>query len=127
MGDYRRLISWQQAEELAVSIYGLTAAFPDSERRTLGDQMRRAAVSVGSNLAEGSGRQSANAFRAFARIALGSLSELSSQLSLAERLGFVSSEAAKPVQEQCVSVGRLLGGLLKTSKPGNNQRSNNHN
>lgn len=89
MHQFRRLEVWQAAVDLAVSIYELTATYPTSERFGLTSQMRRAAVSVSSNIAEGAGRGSPKEMAQFLRLAIGSICELESQIELSERLGFV--------------------------------------
>jgi four helix bundle protein len=76
MGDFRKLEVWQKSQQLVTSIYRLTSSFPAAERYGLSAQMRRAAVSVSANLAEGCGRMGDAELRRFVRISLGSLSEL---------------------------------------------------
>jgi four helix bundle protein len=90
MGDFKKLEVWRRAQNLAGTIYQLTNRFPTTERYGLSSQMRRAAVSVTANLAEGCGRQGDTELRRFVRISLGSLSELECELLLAADLGFCS-------------------------------------
>lgn len=97
--------------ELTKAVYDLTSCFPAEERYGLCQQMRRAAVSIPSNIAEGSGRNHAREFLQFIGIARGSLAELETQLKLAVMLGFVSAEDS--AFEMADSVGRLLTGLHK--------------
>ena len=85
---YQRLQVWQDAIELVTDVYRLTSQFPDSEKFGLVSQMRRAAVSIPSNIAEGAGRGSDKEFRRFLLIARGSLQELETQLIISGRLGF---------------------------------------
>lgn len=85
---YQRLQVWQEAIELVTDVYRLTSHFPDSEKFALVSQMRRAAVSIPSNIAEGAGRGSDKEFRRFLLIARGSLQELETQLIISDRLGF---------------------------------------
>jgi four helix bundle protein len=92
MGDYRQLSVWKRAHGLALRIYHATRRFPDTERYGLIAQLRRAAISVVSNMAEGSGRQSDRELARFLRIARGSVCELECQLLLARDLGFLKSE-----------------------------------
>ena len=87
MNDFRRLEVWRESLELAEHVYRLTEAFPASERWGLTAQLRRAATSVSSNIAEGAGRGSNREFRRFLTIARGSLFEVDSQLEIASRLG----------------------------------------
>ncbi|MBR4172061.1 MAG: four helix bundle protein [Kiritimatiellae bacterium] len=86
---HRQLQIWQKGMELAQKIYHLVAAFPSCEHYALADQLRRAAVSVPSNIAEGAQRQSAKDFRHFLSISIGSLAEIDTQLELAIRLGYL--------------------------------------
>ena len=86
--DYRKLIVWQKAIELTVLVYKLTRPFPKEEIYGLTSQMRRASVSIASNIAEGRGRLNASEFRQFLGIAQGSMYELQTQLQVARRLGF---------------------------------------
>lgn len=111
--SYRDLIAWQKAMELVESIYKLTARLPDAERFGLVAQLRRAAVSIPSMLAEGHARTSTREFARFLSIARGSLAEVETQVLIAERLGFVSRDASRQVFEQCDEQGRLLRGLKK--------------
>jgi four helix bundle protein len=90
MGDFKKLEVWRRAQKLAGTIYQLTNRFPSAERYGLSSQMRRAAVSVTANLAEGCGRQGDLELRRFVRISLGSLSELECELLLAADLTFLN-------------------------------------
>ena len=99
---------------LAGECYRLTAGFPAAERYGLSAQIRRAAVSVPSNLAEGHNRRSRNAFANHVGIALGSQAEIETQLMLAVSLGFATEDDAKPVLEHASEVGRLLHGLVRS-------------
>ncbi len=91
MGNFKDLLVWRKADELAFQIYRVTRIFPKDEMYGLVSQIRRAAVSVSTNLAEGSGRQNRKEVKQFANIALGSLSEVESLLSFSQRLGFMES------------------------------------
>jgi four helix bundle protein len=91
--DYRRLDVWRRGRELALAIYRLTEGFPRSETFGLVSQMRRSAVSVVSNIAEGASRGSDREFARFIRYALGSAAELECQLDLCHQLGYVSQTA----------------------------------
>jgi four helix bundle protein len=99
---------------LAKNVYKLTAVFPDSERYGLISQMRRAAVSVPSNIAEGHGRLTDRSFRLFLSQARGSVFELETQLELAIDLNFCVREVATRLLADCNEVARILNGLLKT-------------
>lgn len=88
---YQKLVVWQRAMQLVTEIYQLTDTFPDSEKFGLRSQLRRAAVSIPSNIAEGSGRSSDKDFVRFLSIATGSLQELETQLLIAEKLRYTDS------------------------------------
>ena len=114
--SYRELIVWRKAVDLVEAIYKATAGFPTHEIYGLTSQVRRAAVSVPSNIAEGQGRQSTNEFLHHLSIAYGSLMEVETQLIIAERLSYLPP----PDREHCLSlaaeVGRLLNGLSNSLK-----------
>ena len=110
---YRELVVWRRAMELAREVYAGTEAFPKNEMFGLQIQLRRAAVSVPSNLAEGHGRLNDGHFRQFLANARGSLFELQTQLELANGLGFIESDRFNGVMEKCEDVARLINGLLR--------------
>ena len=89
--DYRDLEVWKQAMELCERVYALVRKFPQEEKRALGDQLRRAVVSIPSNIAEGNGRDSRSEYARFLSIARGSVFEVQTQLELASRFGYISS------------------------------------
>jgi len=109
---HRDLIAWQEAIRLVEIIYRDTSAFPNEETFGLKTQIRRAAVSVPSNIAEGSARNTTGELVQFLGIARGSLAELETQIELAVRLGFLNK--ATDAENQVVRVGRLVGALLKS-------------
>ena len=111
MGDYRRLGVWVKAHEVTLAVYRQTAGFPPGERYGLTAQIRRSAVSLGSNLVEGSGRRSDGDMRRFLQIARGSLCELQYQLLLARDLEYVSRETWDALAARSDEVGRMLTGL----------------
>ena len=108
------LVAWQQAMLLVKQVYELTAGFPADERFGLVAQMRRAAVSIPGNIAEGAARRSSHAFSQFLIVARGSLSELDTQFRIAQDLGFCSPQAA--LEMQMDRLFSLLGGLLKNQR-----------
>jgi len=110
--SYRDLRVWQQSMDLAEETYRATEQFPKHERYGLVSQLRRAAVSVASNIAEGHSRSRGDYIRHLF-ISSGSLSEMETQLALGARLGFLSREQAERLLEVCDQVGRMLGGLRK--------------
>ena len=111
MKGYRDLVVWQKAMELVTSVYEATSAFPRHELYGLTGQIRRAAVSVPSNLAEGHGRTSRREFHQFISQARGSLMEVETQLEIARNLGYLSSADAAELLAKASRVGRMLNGL----------------
>ncbi len=99
---------WRSAMDLAIEVYRQTASFPQHKMYSLTQQMRRAAVSIPSNIAEGNGRRSAKEFRQFLFQAPGSLLELQTQAMIAKRLDYFSEPQAKEILEQAGRVGRSL-------------------
>ncbi len=116
MRGYRDLRAWQQAMELVTEIYKATRAFPKYELYGLVAQLRRAAVSAPSNLAEGHGRNSKNEFRQFIGQARGSLSEVEIQLEIARNLGYLERASADALLECADAVGKMLTGLRSWSE-----------
>jgi four helix bundle protein len=112
--SYKDLTAWQKAMTLAAECYRFTAAFPAEERYGLTAQIRRCAVSIPSNLAEGHNRRSRQAFANHVSIALGSQAELETQVALAVRLDLSSESAAAPVLALTAEVGKLLHGLVRS-------------
>ena len=120
--SFRDLAVWQHAMRLVEDVYATTSSFPSSELYGLTSQMRRCAVSIPSNIAEGRGRQSTPDFVKFLTIAYGSLAELQTQLELSWRLNYISKQANERFQEQTNEIGRMLNGLMnslrrRTSEP----------
>jgi four helix bundle protein len=109
--SFRELIAWQKAMLLVERTYTATAAFPDTEKFGLTSQMRRAAVSIASNVAEGQSRNTRGEFVQFIGHARGSLAELETQVLLSTRLGFLSTSDESALMEDVMEVGRLLNGL----------------
>jgi four helix bundle protein len=111
---FKDLIAWQKAMDLVAAVYQLTDRFPKREVYSLTDQIRRAAVSVPSNIAEGQAHFHQKEFLHFLRHSRGSLAEVETQLLLAQRLQYVSEEDAKPILQQVAEVGKILNGLIKS-------------
>ncbi|MFC1548357.1 four helix bundle protein [Candidatus Omnitrophota bacterium] len=111
---HKDLDAWKESVSLAESIYRITKDFPSDERFGLVAQLRRAAVSIPSNIAEGATRHSSKEFIQFLYIALASTSEIETQLILSEKLGYISAERA--VLEHLDIVRKLLVGLIKSLK-----------
>ncbi len=114
---HRKLTVWRKSMALVEHCYRLTEQFPRTEQFGLCAQMRRAAVSIPSNIAEGHNRRSRGAFSNHVGIALGSQAELETQVELAVRLGFVDAVAAEPTRSAAAEVGRLLHGLAAALEP----------
>ena len=115
MGDYKKLRVWVRADEFVLQVYRATENFPVAERYGLRSQIRRSAVSVPSNLAEGAGRNTDPQFQQYVRNALGSANEVGYQLSLAERLGFLQATKAKELMTIADELRRMLAKLLHNS------------
>jgi four helix bundle protein len=111
-GSYKELRVWQEAMKLAVAVYNATNGFPKHELYGLANQMRRAAVSVPSNVAEGKGRHTGREFIQFLLHARGSLLELETQIMLAEQLQYISAENSSALQDQTTSIARGLNALI---------------
>src|ERR1700690_3308274 len=111
MESYRNLIAWQKAKELALGVYACTREFPKSEVYGLAFQMRRAAIWVPSNIAEGKGRYSQREFVQFLLHARGSLLELDTQLLIAHELGYIDSATFRRMEANAAELGRILNGL----------------
>lgn len=112
--SYEDLRVWQEGITLCALVYDLTSRFPDGERFGLISQLRRSAVSIPSNIAEGWGRGSRPDYVRFLRLARGSLFEARTQVIVAERVGLCSSQSAAPVVRQIDDVRRMLHGLIRS-------------
>ena len=114
---YRKLIAYQKGKEVVKRTYQLLKKFPADERYAMSDQLRRASVSITSNIAEGINRFSVKDKAHFVEMAYGSLMEVSSQFEIAEELGYVSSEDRLSMDMLIEEEARLLSGLLNSYKP----------
>ena len=112
--SYRDLRVWQEGMTLAETCYRLTQPFPKEELYGMISQIRRSAVSIPANIAEGCGRENRGEFIQFLRIAQGSLKELETHLLLALRVGFANSGAVEPVLAQCEKEGKQLRALIRS-------------
>ena len=108
MRDFRRLRAWQAAQEFVGDVYVATAAFPAEERYGLTSQMRRPAVSIASNIAEGCGRDTDADLARFLSIATGSASERESQIETAITLGYLSGESARTLAKAAQQLRRQI-------------------
>ena len=113
--NHKELLVWQKAMQLGVDIYNLIRLLPKEETYGLSDQMRRAAISIPSNIAEGNARSSQKDMVHFLYIAQGSRAELETQLELCELIGYISKERLEPVLMQTQEIGRMLSGLIKST------------
>ncbi|MBI5457098.1 four helix bundle protein [Candidatus Kaiserbacteria bacterium] len=115
-GGYRELIVWQKAMDLVVSIYTMTEKFPKSETFGLTSQMRRSAVSIPSNIAEGSKRSTKADFRNFLCIALGSVAELETQMEIAQRVRYADATLVSEAEKYATEVSRMLSTMIVRSR-----------
>jgi four helix bundle protein len=111
---YKDLIAWQKAMDLVSSLYDVTEAFPRRETYSLTDQIRRAAVSVPSNIADGQAHHSDREFRRFLRRSRGSLAELETQVLIAQRRNYLSELQAAELLKRADEVSRILSGLISS-------------
>jgi four helix bundle protein len=114
---FRDLQVWQRSMNLARTVYGVTNGFPRSELFGLTSQIRRAAVSVPSNIAEGRGRSTDKSFVVFLGQARGSLYELQTQIELARDLGFAAQDRANAILAEAAEIAAMIHGLLATLRP----------
>jgi len=114
MKSHKDLMVWQKSMDFVAQIYQLTRAFPDHEKYGLTSQIRRASISIPSNIAEGAGRNSKKEFAQFLYISLGSLAEVETQLLIAEKLEYCSN--AELNLESLDDIRRLLLGLIRNVK-----------
>ena len=114
VSNYRELIVWQKAMDLVEAIYRVTEAFPDRELYGLSRQIRRAAISVPSNIAGGHGRSSTREFLHFLSIARGSVKEVETQVLIAERLAYINGDQSSHLVARTAEGSRLLSGLPRS-------------
>jgi four helix bundle protein len=120
---YRDLEVWQRGMDLAEAAYRLTAQFPTEERFGLTSQIRRSAVSIPANIAEGHGREKSGSFASFLRISRGSLRELETHLLLAERVGIAPPHSTSEMVTAIDELGRRLHSLLGKVEAGRSPRA----
>ena len=109
---YKELIVWQKSMDLVESVYTLTKLLPSDERFSLTDQMRRAVVSIPSNIAEGHGRQTEKEYKQFLSIAKGSVSEIETQLLICVRLKYQTNQQTESVWAVCDEIRRMLTRII---------------
>jgi len=118
MQDFRNLFAWQRGANLLEGIYRVTAKLPNEERYVFATQMRRAALSITNNIAEGCGRKGDVEFARFLQLAMGSASELENCVELGIRVGLINSSDGSLCLGQVVDVKRLLAALLRKLNAG---------
>lgn len=116
MNKFTDLFAWQKGHELVLDIYRITDCFPKKEEFGLTSQIRRASVSITSNIAEGFSRRTYKDKIQFYYISLGSITEVQNQLLIAKDLGYISKDVFCLIAEKTVIVHKLLNGLIKSSK-----------
>jgi four helix bundle protein len=116
MRDHRQLRAFQLADELVIAVYQATRSFPSEELYGLRSQIRRSAVSVPSNIVEGCSRLSNADYVRFLEIAFGSLRELSYQLDLSRRLGFINEESWKTCESLFIETDKVLVALIRSKR-----------
>ena len=117
MGEsYRDLIARRKAMQMVTEIYKVTRRFPRDELYGLTNQLRRAAVSVPSNIAEGQARYSPKEFRHFLSLSRGSLVEIETQVMIAHNLGYLLEKESQSLLNEAAELGRVLNGLIKSLK-----------
>ena len=119
---YRKLIAYQKAKEVVKRTYKLLKKFPAEERFAMCDQLRRASVSITSNIAEGINRFSVKDKAHFIEMTYGSLMEVSSQFEIAEELGYITTEDRMSMDNLIEEEARILSGLLNSFKPSTEQK-----
>jgi four helix bundle protein len=115
--SYRELIAWQKAMDFVMSVYGITKAFPRDELYGLASQLRRAAVLIPTNIAEGQARFSPQEFHYFLGRARGSLVEVETQLLIAQNLRYFTPERGEQLLDKAAELGRILNGLIASIRP----------
>lgn len=114
--SFTQLDAWKEGHRLVLIIYSITKTFPKEETFGLVNQMRRCAVSITSNVAEGFSRQSYKEKLQFYSMALGSVTELQNQLLIAKDVGLITKESFGEIAEQSIIVHKIINGLIKKSK-----------
>ena len=122
MASYKELRVWQRAMDLVIEIYKLCRALPKEETYGLSDHMRRSAVSVPSNIAEGQARKNKKEFVHFLYIAQGSLAELLTQLEICVRLGYIGQDHAADAENYAAETGKMITNLMKNLQQSTNDQ-----
>ena len=125
MMNHKDLTVWKESVELAVTCYKLTEKFPRLEQYALSSQMRRSAISIASNIAEGAARTSSKEFIQFLYISLGSASELDTQIEIARKIGLGNISEIETLQVKLNGISRMLQGLIRSVKTKSRKASHN--
>lgn len=126
MKNHKDLEVWKEAVELAVICHDATKRFPRGEQFELASQMRRAAISIASNIAEGAARASSKEFAQFLYISLGSASELDTQIEIARKVGLGEAPVLEKLQSRVNKISRMLQGLIRSVKKRSQSPTPNH-
>ena len=113
MRDHKKLRAFELADALVLNVYRATRGFPDDEKFGLTSQLRRAAISIASNIVEGAARSSLAEYMRFLEIAYGSAKEVEYQISIAERLGYGQSDTIHALSDQASETAKVLSGLIR--------------
>ncbi|MEW6275360.1 MAG: four helix bundle protein [Bacillota bacterium] len=113
MKSYRDLVVWRKAMHIVTKVYKITLKFPEDKNYILGSQLRRSAISIPCNIAEGYGRNSTNDYLRFLKISMGSVYELQTCLEIAKNLNFVDEDTFKVIYENTREIERMLSSLIK--------------
>jgi four helix bundle protein len=119
MAHFKKLIVWQKSINLVTEIYRITEQFPSSEIYGLTSQLRRASVSVPSNIAEGNTRRSKADYLQFLRIARGSCSEIETQIIISKNLGFIDDNTFETLSFNIIEISKMINGLINSLKDSN--------
>ncbi len=116
MGNFKELLVWKKSVELVTEIYEISAKFPSEEKFGLISQIRRAAVSIPSNIAEGNSRRSSADYIQFLKIARGSAAELETQIVISKNLGFIDDDKCDEFCEKITEIMKMMNGLINYLK-----------
>ncbi len=113
MKTHKDLDVWRKSIDMVTEIYGLTKSFPKEEIYGITNQIRRSAISIPSNIAEGAGRNHKKEFKQFLHISLGSLTELQTQLIISRNIGYLNDEVYKNLNNKLDDIGMMISGLIR--------------
>lgn len=116
MHNFKELLAWQRAMDLAVNAYRALLTFPGEEKYGLCSQLKRASISISSNISEGAGRATNAQFKYFLEIAMGSANELQSQIELSRRLRFMTDEISENLSNEALEIYKMILGLYNKLK-----------